>query len=269
MVTPTTTRVREIGRRSDMKPSPGISREGTGNAATGTTAPSRGWPIASPTVGPRVARNGAASRRDPQGLPIPHGRTRLVTCRADLGRGRAATARLDGVGRGRSHRARPTHTGPVTQLHRVTAPRCAIATMPTTRVTRTRQPVTAAVRWPTTRGPVGMGRAGGCRLIPWPSAVSQTGTERGRPVRSAGPVLRPPCRQALRPVAPRTREQSRLRRPRRARTYQQAFMTRRSIVSQLPSTVSATLSNRGGRVTRPTRPDRRSQALRHRRARPA
>src|SRR5262245_33734258 len=223
MVAPMITRmVTEIGRISDMTLRPGISQEDPGNAATGARAASRVRPTVSGTGEPHGARKAAVTGQDPQHLPIPRGRTGLVTRRGDLGRGQAVTAGLGRAERGLGRPTLRTDTRLVNPPRTATAPTGATGTPPTSRVTRTRQEVTAAVRTPKSWEPVAIG-----------CAVSQARTlvvapQRRRAVRSTDPVRPPPCRQARRPVALWTPELSWLRRARRARTHQLAPMSRRS-----------------------------------------
>ncbi|MGN6682073.1 MAG: hypothetical protein ACTHKL_30280 [Streptosporangiaceae bacterium] len=140
MVTPTITPViRQLGRRSDMTPLRGISPEESGSAATGTMAASRDRPIAGSTGEPEGDRKAPVSVRDPRHPQIPGGRTR----RADSGRGKAATPRQGGAGRGRGHQTRRTDTRLTDQPRRAIAPRWVTVTTPASRITRSRKAVAA------------------------------------------------------------------------------------------------------------------------------
>lgn len=241
MVTPTITPViRQLGRRSDMTPLRGISPEESGSAATGTMAASRDRPIAGSTGEPEGDRKAPVSVRDPRHPQIPGGRSKLVTRRADSGRGKAATPRQGGAGRGRGHQTRRTDTRLTDQPRTAIAPRWVTVTTPTSRITRSRKAVAAEDLKPAAREPDANSCQPPGRLSRRPSAVSQARAvmaprQRGRPVRSAEPVRLPRCHQARRPAAPRTLNRSCQRR----------------------------------RVTPQVRPHPRRPALRCRRARPA
>lgn len=131
----------------DIRPRLDISLKRTGGAeAVGTmaAAASRGRPIARGTSERGGARKGLASLRDVRCPPIPRGRTKQASCRGNLVRRLAATARLGCVERGRGRLTGRTGTRRTDQRPRLTSRRCVTGTPLVTSGTKTSLAATPA-----------------------------------------------------------------------------------------------------------------------------